>query len=260
MLFEMFLTLATVLCLILVICDKLWFSKRARKRTFTAAKRSFIIEYAYSFLPVLAIVLVLRTFVMEPFRIPSGSMRPTLLVGDFILVNKSAYGFRLPMLGTKIYETGTPKVGDVIVFRHKSSGKDIIKRVVGVPGSVIEYKNEQLYIDNHPMQTEFVSRFNKDLIEIVESTEFLPGLEHKIYQYPHLMGLMRYKFTSVTVPKDRYFVMGDNRHDSDDSRFWGFVSEDELLGKAVFTWLSVDTSNGLTGLTVRFDRFGKRII
>ena len=214
-------------------------------------------EYAYSFLPVLAIVLVLRSFVIEPFRIPSGSMKPTLLVGDFILVNKSAYGLRLPMLGTKIVALGSPKIGDVVVFRHKSSGKDIIKRVIGVPGSYIEYKDEQLYVDNQLIKSEFVSKFYEDLLEIVKSKEFLLDVEHDIYHYPHLARHVHYNFTSLTVPKNSYFVMGDNRNDSDDSRFWGFVSEDELLGKAIFTWLSIDT-NGM--FKIRFERFGKRII
>jgi len=254
MLFEIFLTLATLLCLGLVAFDKLFLRKSS---AMFAKKRNIILEYAYSFLPVLAIVLVLRTFVMEPFRIPSGSMRPTLLIGDFILVNKSAYGLRLPILGTKLVALGKPKIGDIVVFRQKSSGQDIIKRVVGVPGSIIEYKNEQLYVDNQLMKTEFVRKFYDDLLEIVESKEDLLGIEHYIYHYPHLAHRVHYNFTSVTVPNDCYFVMGDNRNDSNDSRFGGFVYGDELLGKAVFTWLSIDTNDGFK---IRFTRFGKKIV
>jgi signal peptidase I len=251
MLFEMFLTLATIACLGLIVFDKLFLRKKAK------AKRASLIEYGYSFFPVLC----LRTFVMEPFRIPSGSMIPTLLVGDFILVNKFSYGVRLPVLGTKIISIGSPKIGDVVVYRSKSSDQDIIKRVVGVPGSVVEYKDELLYIDHQLVKTEFVAKFYHDLLEIKESKEFLPGgVVHNIYHYPHMAGRMPYKYTSVIVPEGKYFLMGDNRNDSADCRFTGFVPESELLGKALYTWLSIDTSNGLKGLKIRFSRFGKKIV
>jgi signal peptidase I len=255
MVFELFLTLATLLALVLIIIDKLFLKKSG---LFSNNKRSIVIEYAYSFFPVLAIVLVLRSFVIEPFRIPSASMKPTLLIGDFILVNKSAYSLRLPAVGTKLVSISQPKMGDVVVFRHKASGKDIIKRVIGVPGCFIEYKNEQLFIDGKIVTTEFISKSYEDLLEVVKSKETLPNnVEHEIYHYPHANGRMNYKITSIIVPEGKYFVMGENRNDSEDSRFFGFVSENELLGKAVYIWLSLDLDNGFK---IRVERFGKKII
>lgn len=206
------------------------------------------IEYSRSFFPVLFIVLILRTFVAEPFHIPSGSMRPNLLVGDFILVNKFAYGLRLPVLHTKIFSLGEPERGDSVVFRFPPEPKkDYIKRLIGLPGDVITYKNKQLFIngDKLPMQQlgpyEPSGNGNEDVNSFVWQEDLL-GFEHKILINPNKIDLLAEG--TVTVPPGEYFVMGDNRDNSYDSRFWGFVPESHLVGKAMVIWMNWNFSEG----------------
>lgn len=206
-------------------------------------KRNMLTEYSRSFFPILLIVLVLRSFLYEPFRIPSGSMLPTLLIGDFILVNKYAYGVRLPITGTKLIPVGEPQVGDIVVFRH-TGDMDLIKRVVGVPGDHIQYVNKQLYR-------------NGELVEIKDGIEKLGNILHPTNVTPPNQ-LEYFPYADVIVPPNSYFVMGDNRGNSKDSRYWGFVPEKDLLGKMVATLISWD-SNG-SGLNhIRWDRTGKSI-
>lgn len=211
-----------------------------------------VIEYSRSFFPVFLIVLVLRSFLYEPFRIPSGSMKPTLLVGDFILVNKYAYGLRLPVLGTKIIPVGQPKVGDVIVFRHPD-GDDLIKRVVGLPGDHIRYVDKKLYINDQLVATDAAHLSKDGNLEVLESTERLDSIMHNIYVMPDRIEY--YPYSNTIVPPNSYFVLGDNRANSKDSRYWGFVREQDLLGKAFATWISWDGDNK----GIRWDRFGKSI-
>ena len=198
------------------------------------------VEYAKSFFPVLIIVLVLRSFIAEPFRIPSGSMMPTLLIGDFILVNKFSYGVRLPVVHTKVVDLGEPERGDVVVFRFpKDPSIDYIKRVVGVPGDHIAYYNKQLYVNGVPATQNLMG----DYLEIdpeqgkpgeLMYREDLTGVEHDI-----LVDKTRLSVEGeFVVPKGSYFVMGDNRDNSNDSRFWGVVPEENLVGKAFFIWMN----------------------
>ena len=205
-----------------------------------------LVEYARSFFPVILLVLILRSFLMEPFRIPSGSMMPTLLVGDFIMVNKFSYGLRLPVSHHKLLDIGEPERGDVAVFRYpKDPSIDYIKRVVGLPGDVIGYANKQLYINGEPAPQELLytyegvgAGFNMTGNHFV--SEQIGELNHHILVDPNKPSQMG----ELTVPEGQYFVLGDNRDNSNESRFWGFVPEENLVGKAVMIWMSWDQGVG----------------
>ena len=220
-------------------------------------KEPTLVEYAKSFFPVILAVLLLRSFLVEPFRIPSGSMMPTLLVGDFILVNKYAYGIRLPVVNKKIMEVGEPTRGDVVVFRFpKDPGIDYIKRVIGVPGDHVVYRDKTLYINQKkvPQLQEGsyigtgsgLSMSGADL-----RSEELGDADHDILVVPRVRGIS----ADVVVPEGHYFVMGDNRDNSNDSRYWGFVPDDNLVGKAFMIWMNWDSAAGGVG----WDRIGNSI-
>jgi len=257
MLFEKILTWVALLSLAICTIDYLFFRKN---RKVFKKKEPKIIELAYSLMPVLMLVLIIRSFIVEPFRIPSGSMKPTLLEGDLIVVNKFAYGIKLPISSKKIIPLQNPKVGDVVVFRNTKSGIYVIKRLVGLPGDKIEYKDERLYINGVQVAQTLLQQPVIDLSPMLEFKENLAGVEHRIYRAPGNYTPPRpYKFVNnITVPKGCYFVMGDNRNNSEDSRFWGFVHEDELMGRAVFIWLSIDTED--SDFFIRFNRIGKKIV
>ncbi|MFQ5470935.1 MAG: signal peptidase I [Gammaproteobacteria bacterium] len=208
-----------------------------------------IVEYSRSFFPIILVVLVLRSFLVEPFRIPSESMLPTLLWGDFILVNKYSYGVRLPLFGNKIIDVGEPSRGDVVVFKYpKDPSKNYIKRVIGLPGDRIEYINKVLYINGKRMNLEPMGSYLGDgesygwpLIK-----ERLETVDHNIL-VNRIPAARAYPFLGedgYTVPEGHYFMMGDNRDNSNDSRFWGTVPEENLVGKAFMIWMSWDAYNG----------------
>jgi len=204
-------------------------------------KEPLLVEYARSFFPVLLLVLVLRSFLAEPYQIPSESMVPTLEVGDFILVNKYAYGIRLPVLGTKIIQVGEPQRGDVMVFIPPHDPRYFIKRVIGLPGDHIRYENKTLFINGERVSYEFVRQFREPVpystgyIPIREYLEFLDGRPHSTYRYA-----FNEQPGEWVVPADAYFMMGDNRGKSEDSRVWGFVPEGNIVGKAVAIWVHKD--------------------
>jgi signal peptidase I len=221
-----------------------------------AAKPSLVIDYARSFFPVLLLVLVLRSFLFEPFRIPSVSLEPTLLVGDFILVNKYDYGIRLPVLGKEIIPVGTPQRGDIMVFRYPlNPNVDFIKRVVGVPGDHITYENKTVYVNGEPaVQTHMGVEDAPDRFmprELKEENLF--GVKHAIYLRDDVASD---NLNDIVVPPHHYFMVGDNRDESSDSRTWGYVPEDNIVGKAFLIWFSIDTEHW----QVRWDRIGKKIL
>jgi signal peptidase I len=218
---------------------------------------STLVEYCKSFFPVILAVLMLRSFVMEPFRIPSGSMMPTLLVGDFILVNKFAFGLRLPVLNTKVIDLGEPQRGDVVVFRYpKDPGVDYIKRVVGLPGDRIGYFNKVVYINGQaagqvPDGVYMGTGSGVSMSGASRRREQLGDVQHDILVMPRTPGLEG----EFVVSKGEYFVMGDNRDNSNDSRYWGTVPEANLVGKAFRIWMNWDSANG----GVDLDRIGRKI-
>ncbi|WP_455199099.1 signal peptidase I [Kaarinaea lacus] len=220
-------------------------------------KEPVFVEYSRSLFPVILAVLVLRSFLVEPFRIPSGSMMPTLLAGDFILVNKFSYGIRLPVVDAKIIPVGEPERGDVIVFRYpKDPSTDYIKRVIGVPGDRIAYYNKQLFINGDPAVQSGLGRYEGVGTGVTMSgaevrSEQLSGVTHNIL-IDGSKGTVEGEFS---VPEGQYFVMGDNRDNSNDSRYWGFVPEENLVGKAFMIWMNWDSSAG--GIT--WDRIGNDI-
>ena len=214
-----------------------------------SAVRETLVEYSRSFFPVLLFVLVIRSFVFEPFRIPSGSMMPTLVQGDFIFVKKYSYGLRLPVTETKILNTGSPQRGDVIVFRLPSDPSiNYIKRVVGLPGDEVVYERhrltingEEIALEPHPEATRGNPRF----------IEQLGDREHEIL-ITNAANMI--KDGTFVVPEGRYFVMGDNRDNSRDSRFIESIPESHLVGEAVRIWMHMD---GLAW--PRWDRIGDKI-
>ena len=203
------------------------------------SKEPLLIEYAKSFFPVLFLVLVLRSFLIEPFQIPTGSMIPTLNVGDFILVNKYAYGVRLPVLGTKIVNVDDPKRGEVMVFIPPHENKYYIKRVIGLPGDTVRYENKALFINGEAIGKEFVENItvNTSIGDLAGtlSSENLGSVIHPT-QHIDVAGGRRLRTTWV-VPNGHYFMMGDNRDNSADSREWGPVSEKNIVGKAIAVWM-----------------------
>jgi signal peptidase I len=238
--------------------------RTARARN--ALQEPIAVEYARSFFPVLLLILLFRSFLAEPFKIPSGSMMPTLLVGDFILVNKFAYGLRLPVLNTKILDIGAPKRGDVFVFRYPGyqcqvdgatvrSGnpcelpvipvpkEDYIKRVVGLPGDEITYRNKTLYVNGTEVAETPLGNYSgpsepgRRMDGAQVKQENLQGVEHRIMEMPQVW--VGHEGT-WKVPEGHYFAMGDNRDNSADSRFWGFVPERNLVGKAFLIWMNFD--------------------
>lgn len=226
------------------------------ERSRDALREPTPVEYARSFFPLLLAILVFRSFIAEPFKIPSGSMMPTLLVGDFILVNKFAYGLRLPVLNRKVVDIGEPKRGDVFVFRFPMNPKeDYIKRVIGLPGDEVTYRNRVLYVNGEQVPDVYLeawtgpSERGRDFRGAEVRQETLDGVEYRIMEMPQVR--VGHEGT-WTVPPGHYFAMGDNRDNSADSRFWGFVPEENLVGRAVVIWMNWD--NGID-----FSRIGTRI-
>ena len=274
---EAFLTLAAFVTGIVWLLDALLFARKRRLKaegtdmasvtggmTVVVPKKRrepIIVEYAKSFFPVFLIVLLLRTFVVEPFHVPSSSMVPTLLVGDFILVNKFDYGLRLPVIHTKVLKLGEPQRGDVAVFHYpeatavgfceqnpscgagglqevkRSAGTDYVKRIIGIPGDHIVYRGETLYINGVKVPDKALGLYSgSDMMGAVLHQEKLDDMDHDLLIIPgaeHNQG-------EWTVPAGKYFVMGDNRDNSFDSRYWGFVPEQNLVGRAFFIWMNWD--------------------
>jgi signal peptidase I len=248
--FAFWLLLLSLVTGLIFLVDVIYFAK---KRT-ADEKPNFIIEHSRSFFPIFITVLLLRSFLIEPFRIPSGSLEPTLLVGDFVAVNKFIYGIRLPVWEKKIIPISNPKTADIVVFRWAPDPSfDYIKRVIGVPGDVVEYHNKTLTINGVEAKQTFI-KYTTDPSSgkaVAEYSEKLGDVSHNIYQQADSAAID----FKVTVPADNYFVMGDNRDDSADSRFWGFVEDEYIRGKAFAIWLSWNKKD----YSVRFNRIGKLI-
>ncbi|HBA00181.1 signal peptidase I [Halomonas sp. CnH100-B] len=208
-------------------------------------KEPWPVDYSRSFFPVLLVVLVVRSFIIEPFQIPSGSMKPTLEVGDFILVNKFAYGLRLPVVHHRFLEVDDPERGDVMVFRFpEEPSVNFIKRVVGLPGDRIRYEGKQLYVNGEPIAKALIEEGPALSPQQLLLEEQLGEVSHFIYNNPRDPGP---QMREVVVPEGHYFMMGDNRDHSNDSRYWGFVPEENIVGRAFAVWMHWD--GGLPSFT-----------
>ncbi|MGY1425293.1 signal peptidase I [Lysobacter sp. A289] len=257
--FEIALVTFTVVSGLVWLLDKLVLARRraAYQGLLDDDAEPWYVDYAKAFFPVLLAVLVLRSFIAEPFRIPSNSMMPTLLTGDFILVNKFAYGLRLPIINKKFIDTGEPERGDVVVFHPPHHPEqDWIKRVIGLPGDRIGYYDNQVHINGAPVAYESLGSYQghgkgTQMTGAEELREQLPGRTHLVLERTNL------PFTDPAqgewvVPAGQYFVMGDNRDNSEDSRYWGFLPEENLRGKAFLIWMNIDGG-------INFSRIGQSI-
>jgi signal peptidase I len=255
-----FTDFAAVLLLAAVITGLVWLydAKWARSRRTAGEPEPVVVDMARAFFPVIVIVFLIRSFWVEPFKIPSGSMKPTLLVGDFILVNKYTYGIRLPVLNKKVVDINPIRRGDVVVFRYPSDPSvDYIKRVIGTPGDKVVYRNKRLMINGTPVPVQggkdFYSDADVNYLRLPIYTETLDGKNHQmmvvpaqppvdlaqVRQFAH-RGNCEYNDDgfSCTVPAGHYFMMGDNRDQSSDSRYWGFVPDDHIKGRAFLVWMN----------------------
>lgn len=217
----------------------------------THQREAWVVEQARAFFPVLLIVLAIRSFWFEPFKIPSGSMIPTLLVGDFIVVNKFAYGLRLPVLNNKIVSIGEPERGDIVIFRRprdpqmsvdSQEGLTYVKRLTGMPGDRISYQDHQLTINDVAVPRSQIGNYLGEAQSLQDSDtnlfeEDLLGHKHQTLGKPASDPRINGEWT---VPAGHYFMMGDNRDGSSDSRTWGFVPEANLVGRASFIWFHFD--------------------
>ena len=252
------MSFAAFLLLLLVVTGAVWLlDKHYLRKHRQDGRQPWWVEYSISFFPVILIVFLLRSFLVEPFKIPSSSMVPTLLVGDFILVNKFTYGIRLPVANVKVVGLNNPSRGDVMVFRFPDDPSlDYIKRVVGLPGDRVEYRNKRLIINGNPVPLRQVEDYlSRERIQYSSRfVETLNGVEHEILldedvpaalmpgrSFP-FSGNCNYNSSGLacTVPPGHYFVMGDNRDNSSDSRVWGFVPDENIVGRAFFIWLNLN--------------------
>jgi signal peptidase I len=231
------LTVLTFVSGVVVAFNRFYYQKKVEASGGGNRGMDIMIEYSRSFFPVLLFVLVIRSFIFEPFRIPSGSMMPTLLQGDYIFVKKYSYGLRWPVIEHKFFETGLPQRGDVVVFRLPSNPSvNYIKRVVGLPGDTIVYQDHQLYINGQqmPLTKHPDTRLQGSGLIFIEE---LDGRKHEIrISRPDSRSTER----TYIVPEGRYFMMGDNRDNSQDSRFIGEIPETHLVGEAVRIWMHMD--------------------
>ncbi|WP_289031118.1 signal peptidase I [uncultured Paraglaciecola sp.] len=264
--FSIFLVVLTLVSGLIWLIDSLMFASKRRERSGILSKEQdvqlpWLVDTAQQIFPVIAFVMVLRSFLYEPFQIPSGSMMPTLLVGDFILVEKFSYGLKDPVARKKFVDLGSPERGDVVVFKFPPNPRlDYIKRVVGLPGDTVIYRNKQLQIkpacdmpeNCAPLETialNFESRGDayQQFSPLEKYTEQLGDVSHQIYRKTGRSNYASRYFqqpgTQIDewiVPEGQYFVMGDNRDNSEDGRFWGFVPDENLVGKAVAIWISFE--------------------
>ena len=246
--FALALFIALIVSGAIIYWDRFFGAQRRASRAGadSTAKLPWLVEYSRAFFPVILVVFLLRSFVVEPFRIPSGSMLPSLYIGDFILVSKFQYGIRLPIINTRVIPIAEPERGDVMVFRFpRDSATNFIKRVIGIPGDVVTYRGKRLAINGHPVTTEKTdltswSDSNQPTDQMVGFFETIDDSVHTILTDGRRQG----RSIRVVVPPGQYFVMGDNRDHSNDSRYWGFVPESHIVGKAFFVWFSWDTPGG----------------
>lgn len=261
--FELILFLLVIVSGVITFIDWLWLAKKREAKAALALtpketlKLPILIDYSRSFFPILLLVFLLRSFIIEPYRIPSGSLKPTLETGDYIVVNKFSYGLRMPVFHHKFLALEEPKRGDIFVFRYPHDPAiDYIKRVIGVPGDHLVYHNKILIINGKVIPQKFVgyaieSEPGRGSWKVEKRIENLNGVKHAIYIRPDAPAID----FDITVPADCFFAMGDNRDNSSDSRYWGFVPEENIIGKAFIVLFSWDSDTD----TFRWSRIGKMV-
>ena len=220
-------------------------------------RKSFYKEWIEPFLIAAIVALFIRQFVVEAFKIPSGSMIPTLTIGDHLLVNKFVYGPRIPFTDMRIFRWKEPKRGDIIVFKYpENEDKNFIKRIVGLPGDKIEIRNGVLLINDRPVRIEEIADATSDEGLFGTSQQYVEHLGSVSHRLQYLHDQSDNNFGPITVPPEKVFVMGDNRDNSQDSRVWGFVQFNKILGKALIIYWSWDGNNGRW---LRWERIGSLI-
>ncbi|MEI6079077.1 MAG: signal peptidase I [bacterium] len=248
---------------------KIKIKPRTYKEQLSKRNRTLTYKTVEIIIAILAILLI-RYSVIEPYKIPTGSMIPTLKIGDHIFVNKLAYGLRIPFIG-ELSRWGNPKRGEVVVFEPPlDNGKVYVKRLIGLPGDRIRVEDDKLFINDEPMvkiETPFypvMENVDDTTDQYVPEnynlyTENLKGLQHYALQLKDRSNLYHTFSMEVVVPQDSYFFMGDNRDNSEDSRVWGFASRKAIRGRAMFIWISLSWRNAFTPSWIRFSRFGKAV-
>ena len=262
--FPLILASLTVFTGVIVVTDFIITRFRRRKagRARVAPHTPITVEYARAFFPVLLIVFVIRSFFIQPYRVPTGSLEPTVIPGDFILVNQYEYGVRLPIWDKKLKKVSSPKRGQIALFYYPVNRRlTFVKRVIGLPGDKISYVNKQLSINGKPVPQKFLGYsmdYDNDgrAWKVAVYEENLNGVKHKIYIRPNIKGIDFYK---LKVPKGHYFMMGDNRDNSEDSRYWGFVPEKDLIGRAMLIWMSWDSHAADWLNKIRWHRIGDEL-
>lgn len=264
--FEKVLFGLIVLCGVVIVTCRYVFPQLAKREP-----EPWYLDYARSFFPVLVLVFMLRGFVAEPFRIPSGSMYPTLEIGDFILVNKYAYGIKLPILHTHLLDVGEPKRGDIVVFRYPNDpSQNYIKRLIGLPGDTVEYDQSTVFVNGQKINAAQLGEYeymdqNGQRIRGIEFEQAIPidgssAASQVKFKTLKLFGGRRSSARQAwVVPEGQYFMMGDNRDSSSDSRIWGFLPEENIVGKAFFVWMSWGNEDNPDGGGIDFERIGTRI-
>lgn len=259
--FETVLFAWIVITLLVLIWNRYFNKNRVAKEKLGEQPEVWYVDFSRSFFPVLLIVFLLRSFIAEPFQIPSSSMLPSLEIGDFILVNKFSYGVRLPIVHKKVLANDEPKRGDVMVFRFPQDNRtNFIKRVVGLPGDTIEYRFKRLYINGELIDIQQAGDYSSlnskgKRVEVKRFEENLPHQKHDILLDP-TPGIGGHIDRKWVVPIGHYFVLGDNRDHSHDSRYWDFVPDENVVGKAFIVWFNW---NRLPGGGFNLDRIGTNI-
>lgn len=271
--FPLILLDITIISGLIALVDVLFWAPKRKSLSNDAYQipKPLVIDYARSFFPVLLIVLIIRSFIVSPFLVPTGSLEPTVIPGDFLMVNHFAYGLHMPVYGTELIKTGEPKRGDIVVFHWPTNPKmDYIKRVIGLPGDRISYINKVLYINGKEMSqipqgnhldSDGNPNFSWGAKEYIEN---LSGVKHGIYRIPpaevseNAPPHQVQNFYDLKVPQGYYFMMGDNRDNSEDGRYFGFVPKKYLVGKAeriIFSW----DGNASLSQKVRWGRLGTKL-
>jgi signal peptidase I len=254
-----FTDFAAVLLIAAVVTGAVWLfdAKVLRRRRTAGEPEPVVVDMARAFFPVIVVVFLIRSFWIEPFKIPSGSMKPTLLVGDFILVNKYTYGIRIPVINKKVIEVNPLRRGEVVVFRYPlDPSVDYIKRVVGVPGDKVVYKGKRLTVNGEPVAVQNSGFYTDSELNYLRLPTFIEKLGEKSHQMMIVPAQPPVNLAEVrqfahrenceynddgfrcTVPAGHYFMMGDNRDQSSDSRYWGFVPDDHIKGRAFLVWMN----------------------